>query len=1127
MSKLGAFALTRGPSDAESTTSSDGDDQGFFLYIKDVASGALWSAGLLPTRTIPSRYAIRRAPQCVEIVREDEGIELHAAIALTSDECAELRRYTFINRGATVRRLELTTYAEVVLNTPAGDAGHPAFSKLFVQTEFDAAHSALFARRRQRSPDDATLWVAHSLVPHSLMPPDALSAEPVMSVETDRMRFIGRGRTLASPRALDGDGVLSGTTGNVLDPIVAIRRSITIEPGTEVTVTAVLGAGEDKAAAARVVARFDNSAAIDVAIAAVASDGAFTDVELPDLPSKGDAYRAARASDAPPAAPEETEGDELLQSWNGYGGFSSDGCEYVIRLPASDRGPVRPPLPWVNVIANENIGFLVSESGAANTWCANSREHRLTPWYNDPVIDPHGEALYLRDEEARVFWSPTAGPAPAPGAYEVRHGFGYSRFTHESFGLQQEVTQFVARTDPVKLTKLRVANRSNGTRSLSAWSCSHLVLGVLPNETATKIVLAPLANARGLLAIHRDNGEFSSRVVFAMAGGSAARIAVSGDGDAFLGTGGSPAAPRALRLLESLDHDVSNNGAPCAALQASFTLAPNESVELYFALGEGDNEAHAASLVQRYSDIAAVDAALRDVQEYWQRLVSAVQVETPSPAIDLMVNGWLTYQNLSCRMMGRTAFYQSGGAFGFRDQLQDAAALIHHDATITRRQILLHAAHQFVEGDVLHWWHPPLGKGIRTRFSDDLLWLPFVTAYYAETTGDWGVLDEVARYVTAPQLEDGEDEVFVVPSDSGVRGDVYDHCCRVIDRSLTRGAHGLPLMGTGDWNDGMNRVGREGRGESVWLGFFLACVLDAFIPIAARRGDDAHAVAWRAYRQSLGSALNNGGWDGAWYRRAYYDDGTPLGSFESDECRIDAIAQAWSVISRVAPNARAEQALDAMERDLVDEEAGIIRLLTPAFDRTPHDPGYIKGYLPGVRENGGQYTHGALWAVRALAEAGRTERAVRLLEMLSPVSHAEAKEHAETYQVEPYVIAADVYGVAPHVGRGGWTWYTGSAGWMSRVAVESVLGVRIIGGDRVHLRPCIPASWPGFTVRLRCPNDTQLEIVVSRSIGATRVTLDGVEVPIAVKDIVVAVPSGSTHRVELRLGDDYVPEYSS
>ena len=1171
------------------------DADGFFLYVRDLDGGDFWSAGLQPVQRAADRYDVQFSSGCAQIVREDDGVETTTEVCVAPDHDVELRRLTVMNRGARARRLEVTTYAEVVLNTAAADTAHPAFSKLFVQTEYLADRQALLAKRRLRSPEDEPVWLVHALWADA-----GGRGAPPPQYETNRARFIGRGRTLADPAAMAPGAQLSGETGNVLDPVLSLRRVLELAPGATASVVAVLGAGRSEASVEALAERFAGGAgavaAVDDAfrraeewarevvdevgltahrargLAQLTGAHAYGDAEevLPgagQMPSDDRELVAAarRAVAAPPGPPPtdtmveapaapppfrpatdphaatSTAGrhatgnggrEEPLLYFNGYGGFTEDGTEYVIRVARDPAGLRWPPLPWTNVIANEEFGFFVSESGAGTTWCVNSRQNRLTPWSNDPVSDPHGEALYLRDEDAGVFWSPTPGPTPGPGGYEVRHGFGYTRYRHTSLELEQDVVQFVPRHDSLKIVRLRVTNRSGRPRRLSAFAYAQWVLGGYPWQTARSVVTERDSATGAIFAVNRRNGEFSDRVAFAAPVVPATGAAGQGTADrtAFLGRYGSVAAPAALRGSAPLDGRAGAGLDPCAAFQVPLDVGPDESVECAFLLGQAESGPAARALVSRYRDVAAIDAALRDARAFWSDTLAGVQVATPSAALDVMVNGWLAYQNLSCRVWGRSAFYQSGGAFGFRDQLQDSSALLYLLPELTRRQIVLHAAHQFVEGDVLHWWHPPLSKGMRTRFSDDLLWLPYIATFYLEATGDASVLDEEAPFVTARQLEPGEDETFLVPEDSGQRADVYEHCCRALDRSLTKGVHGLPLMGTGDWNDGMNRVGREGRGESVWLGFFLFDILNHFIPHCERRGDEARAARYRAYRSHLAAAVNadDGGWDGAWYRRANYDDGAPLGSAANDECRIDTIAQGWSVLSGAAPPDRAAQALDAMERYLVSEREGIIRLLTPAFDKTPHDPGYIKGYLPGVRENGGQYTHGALWAVRALAEFGRNERAAPLLEMLSPVSHARTASEVAVYQTEPYVIAADVYGVAPHVGRGGWTWYTGSAGWMYRVALESVLGFRLSGGDAIALRPCIPDAWPGFTLRYGVPGDAATyEIVVRRAAdGATVATVDGAA--LAVDDGAVVIPlhrDGAAHHVAVTLGRDVGPRY--
>jgi N,N'-diacetylchitobiose phosphorylase len=1133
-SALDGFAITRWVPDPTR------DADGVHLYVRDVEHGVFWTPAGGPA---PAGGHTVHVDDGVATFRSSaHGIACTTAVCVSPAEDVELRRITLHNEGPAARTIEVTTYAELALNTLAGDAAHPAFSKLFVQTAHDPAREALVAWRRLRSPEDQPLWAMHRLLSDS--------TATVTAHETDRARFIGRGRDRHRPAALACGGAagpgpaacLSGTVGNVLDAVFCMRRVVTMEPGAGATFVAVLAAATARDTVLRAIDAIPHVAAAEAVFeqAATAPHDGVAALGLPKrwrellrlehagapvertlpAPWAPSSQTGANSTGTDPSGPTAGRGAEELRFFNGWGGFSADATEYVIRMPFENGAPRRPPLPWSNVIANEQAGCIVTESGAVSTWSGNSRENRLTPWSNDPVSDPHAEALYIRDDAADTVWSPTPGPVPGHGDYEVRHGFGYTRFLHESSGLLHDTHVFVPAHSPVRVVRVRVTNAGPAPRRLTLSCYAQLVLGTHEAETRGRVRTWLAVTGNALMARNDERGEFSERVAFAAT--SADGVAAASwttDRRSFLGERGRISAPAALRKRAGtaqhapLDGWTGAGRDACFAQACTVTIEPGAQRTCAFVLGECASEAEAEAVITAFRSPGDIDAALEGARVEWLRRLGTVHIETPAPALDVMVNGWLTYQNLSCRMWARSAFYQSGGALGFRDQLQDSSALLYVDPAITRHQILLHAAHQFVEGDVLHWWHPPLGKGIRTRFADDLLWLPYITAFYIERTGDTGILDERVRYLTAAPLEPDEDEAFILPEDAGVSGTLYEHCCRALDRSLTTGPHGLPLMGVGDWNDGMNRVGREGRGESVWLGFFMFDIMRDFMPICVARNDHDRVAAYAAYHERLQHAVNDAGWDGAWYRRAFYDNGEPLGSANSDECRIDALAQSWAVISGAAPPERGEQALDAVEEYLVDEEAGLIRLLTPPFDRTPNDPGYIKGYLPGVRENGGQYTHGVLWAIRALAELGRTGRAAALLEMLSPATRGGTPANAARYRVEPYVTAADVYGVEPYIGRGGWTWYTGSAGWMYRVALESVLGVDLRRGAELALRPCIPQSWPGYTVTLRLPEGTIYEIAVSRG-TAYSITLD--EDPGRVHGGALVVPllrDGRTHAV--------------
>ena len=1235
------------------------DDWGTFIYLRDIYSGAVWSAGHQPVRRVPQSYEVAFSEDKADFWRADSGIVTHTQIVVSPEENAEVRQVSITNNSTRTSEIELTSYAEIVLAPAKADAAHPAFGNLFIETEFSPAHNALLAHRRQYSSDDTPIWGVHVVLAESPM----IGA---VQYETDRGRFLGRGHTPSDPIAVMEERPLSNSVGAVLDPVFSLRCRVRLRPNETARVTfttAVVRSREDALVLAdkyhdantferqsrlawtraqvemthlhigpedahlfqRLAERVIYSDAamrpgphvlalntrsqsalwpygisgdlpivlvrvsraedlrsvrkilhgheylhykglkIDLVIlndhppsyiqslhdelqamvrttglqglqdkpggvylrradlmpdedrillhavarvVVVVERGSLEDqierrsVEEPLPPSFTPRLPARSYAPEPVAAPE-------LSFFNGLGGFVADGREYVTVLGEGQWTPA----PWANVIANNaEFGFQVTESGAGYTWSMNSRENRLTPWSNDAVSDPPGEMFYLRDEETGVVWSPTPLPIREPETYTIRHGQGYSVFEHNSHGISQELLLFAPLEDPVKVSLLRLRNRSDKRRVLSVTFYNELVLGVLRSSSAPYII-TEIDEQGSILVRNPYNNEFAGRVAFVATNGTV--TSATCDRKEFLGRNGSLVRPAAMRRVKLAGRDGAGLD-PCAAVQTTIELAPGEAREIVFLIGEAGSKEKAQELVARYRHGGLVNQAFEKVVNHWDKLLGSLQVRTPDPAMDVMLNRWLVYQTLSCRIQARTAFYQSGGAYGFRDQLQDVMALVYADPLTAREQIVRAAHHQFKEGDVQHWWHPPTGRGVRTRFSDDLLWLPLVSAFYVNVTGDKSVLDEVVPFIEAPLLGPDEHETYLQPTVSAESASVFEHCVRALNRSLNVGRHGLPLMGGGDWNDGMNRVGYLGKGESVWLGWFLYTTLEGFVPFCEQQSE--LGTRYRNHMEELKKALNQNAWDGDWYRRAYFDDGTPLGSAENDECRIDSIAQSWGVISGAAEAHRAVRAMAAVDEYLIRRGDGLVLLFTPPFDKSALNPGYIKGYAPGVRENGGQYTHGAIWTMIAFALLGDGDRSGELFSLLNPINHASTRAGLHKYKVEPYVAAGDVYAVPPHTGRGGWTWYTGSAGWMYRAGLESILGFKLHGRS-FRLEPCVPRWWREFEITYR-RGDTTYRIIVENPLAVSRgvasVELDGKiqrdgEIPL--------VDDRAVHNVRVVLGE--------
>jgi cyclic beta-1,2-glucan synthetase len=1242
------------------------DDWGSYVFLRDVHSGTVWSAGFQPSGTEPDEYDVAFLEGRAEIVRRDGTLTTTLEVLVSTEDDAEVRRVSIANSGTSEREIEVTSYVELVLTAQGADLAHPAFSKLFVETEYLANVGAILATRRRRAPTEPEIWAAHLA---------AIDGETVgkPEVETDRARFLGRGRSLRAPLAVIDGRPLSNTVGTVLDPVFALRRRVRVAPGAIVRIafwTMVAPTREavlDLADKHRDITAFDRAAtlawtqaqvqlhylditaseaglfqrlaghllysaptmrsssetilrgaggqpglwgqgisgdlpivllriadtenlgiahqllqaheywrmkqlAVDLVILNERASSYVQDLQIAletlvrtsrsrpqigiDGPSgrvfilradlisaetrlllasvarvvivgqrgslsdqldrvpqaKAPARSASKAVLADrelPAAPSLPD----LEFFNGLGGFADDGQEYVTAL-----GPGQStPAPWINVVANPVFGFQVGTEGGGYTWSVSSRENQLTPWSNDPIADHPGEAFYLRDQDTGDLWCPTASPIRDELAtYTARHGRGYSRFQHAAHGIAADLLQYVPIDDPIKISRLQLRNTSGRTRRLSVTAYVEWVLGPSRTASAAFVTTEIDSDTGAMFARNPWNSSFAARLAFADLCGH--QTDCSGDRREFIGRNGTLARPAALANPDPLSNNVGAGLDPCGALRTTIELPPSATIELVFFLGQAASAEDARNLIARYR-AADLDAVRSEVDRYWQDVVGAVQVKTPDRSMDIMLNGWLLYQTLACRVWARSAFYQASGAYGFRDQLQDGMALVTVKPAMTREHLLRAAARQFVEGDVQHWWLPHSGQGVRTRISDDRAWLAYTVAYYIDATGDAAVLDEVVPFLEGQKLEPGEHDSFFQPTISDETATLFEHCARALDQSLALGSHGLPLIGTGDWNDGMNRVGEHGKGESVWLGWLLHAALMAFAPLADRRRETTRAATWRAHAAALQASLEREAWDGDWYRRGWFDDGTPLGSAASEACRIDAIAQSWAAISGTADPERAARAMTAVEHELIRPKDGLALLFAPPFDKTSLEPGYIKGYPPGIRENGGQYTHAAAWSVMALAALGEGDKAARLFSLLNPINHARTRAEVHRYKVEPYVVAADVYAAPAHMGRGGWTWYTGSAGWMQRAGIESILGVRM-QSQFLRLDPCIPKDWPRFEIMVRY-RSARYEITVENPNGVGQgilsATLDGA----AVAQRPLRLPlldDGMTHHVQVTLG---------
>ncbi len=1222
------------------------DSWGIWFYVQDLDQEKSWSIGRQPIRKNPDEYQVIFAPHMTEIRRVNEDLKMIMQTTIMPNDDICLHKITITNQTDQKRHFRILSYGEVVLAPQDTDQQHPAFNKLFIESDYDHDLKMLTYRRRKRSSDEAPLGMAHLVY-------DDLPGE--VEYESARDKFIGRAHDVSNPITIEKNHPLSKTAGITLDPIFSLGKHATLEPNQAATITFMTLGVESKKEARTLAGQLRNETRIENAFTSarahseqilralaleseklslyqlllsriiypisglraepsllaknvlgqsglwpfgvsgdypilclmIDSKDKIEDVQevllahtywrkmgmmidLVILNTKDEGYthelndkihQAINVMDSqswvnrrggifvitasqldqnnlillkaaasvlldfitgdldqqlrepvvfdpdlpsfiPTGAEKEFSSGKALQRPqdlimdNEMGGLSPDGKEYQIFLqdyPKSTKGVGQiTPVPWSNVIANENFGFLITESGGGYTWAINSGENRLTPWTNDPVSDPVGESLYLRDEITGNIWSPTPQPAGAGSDYLVRHGQGYSVFESFNNGFKQEMRVFTDEEAPVKIIELTLINQTDEHRRLTGTYVAEWVLSSNRSRMSPFIIPRYDNQSGSLLARNSYSAEFSNHVAFLTS--DLPVHGITTDRREFFGSPGNRQAPAGLKRI-GLSGQVKAGMDPCAALQTHINFNANEKKTVTFILGQGSDESEAKHLAEKFSKKENFKTSWDKAKKAWESRLSSLQVTTPEPSLDMMINRWLPYQTLSSRIWGRSGFFQSSGAYGYRDQLQDVVSILAIKPEESKAHILRAARHQFEEGDVLHWWQPPSGRGVRTRITDDLLWLVYVTYEYVTKTGDASILEEKVPFLVGDPLEDEEEQRYELYGTSEDDYSIFEHCQRALEYGDTEGPRGLPRIGSGDWNDGMNRVGIGGQGESVWLGWFIYENHKRFAELCDLMNKPDLAQKHRDRAKALSQTINTVAWEENQFLRGFYDDGTPLGSKKNKECKIDSLPQSWSVMTQGAPEDRQKKAIQSVEKHLVDQEARIIKLFTPPFDETKHDPGYIKGYPPGVRENGGQYTHAAVWAVWAQTVLGQGNKAFDQFMFLNPLTHSQDIDAANLYSVEPYCVAADVYSTSPFTGRGGWTWYTGSSGWLYRLGTEAMLGFQM-KGDHFAINPCIPSEWAGYQMVFRKDGSTyHIKVKNPEGVehGVKQIYLDGEE----------------------------------